>query len=98
MIIVKWYDNKPVHLISSYSSVEPRDKCNRWSVASKQRVEIDRPPIVKDYNRYIGDVDLWDMIIKFYQTNIRSNKWYMRIVYYCIDMAVVNSGYFTAGT
>ena len=98
MIIVKWYDNKPVHLISSYSGVEPRDKWNRWSVASKQRVEIDRPPFVKDYNCYMGGVDLWDMMIKFYQTNIRSNKWYMQIVYYCIDLAVVNSGCFTAGT
>ena len=58
VIIVKWYDNKPVHLISSYSGVEPRDKWNRWSVASKQRVEIGRPPIVKDYNRYMGGVDL----------------------------------------
>ena len=65
MIIVKWYDNKPVHLISFYSGVEPRDKCNRWSVALKQRVEIDRPPIEKDYNRYMGGVDLWDMMIKF---------------------------------
>ena len=66
MIIVKWYDNKPVDLISSYSGVEPRDKCSCWSVASKQRIEIDQPPIVKDYNRYMGGVDLWDMMIKFY--------------------------------
>ena len=75
-----------------------QEECNRWSVASKQRVEIDQPPIVKDYNCYMSGVDLWDMMIKLYQTNIRSNKWYMRIVYYCIDLAVVNSGYFTAGT
>ena len=67
VIIVKWYDNKPVHLISSYSGVEPRDKCNRWSVASKQRVEIDRPNIVKKYNRYMSSIDLCDLIIEFYQ-------------------------------
>ena len=90
VIIVKWYDNRPVQLISSYSGVEPRDKFNRWSVASKQRVEIDRPSIVKEYNRYMDGVDLCDMMIEFYRTNIRNNKWYMRIVYYCINLAVVN--------
>ena len=35
--------------------------------------------------------DLCDMMIEFYGTNIRSNKWYMQIVYYGIDLAVVNS-------
>ena len=37
VIIVKWYDNKPVHLISSYSGVELRDKWNRWECGLKAK-------------------------------------------------------------
>ena len=31
----------------------------------KAKGENDRPPIEKDYNHYMGGVDLWDMMIKF---------------------------------
>ena len=88
---MKWYDNKPVHLISTYCGIEPKDKCLRWSVALKGKQEIDRPRIVKEYNRYMGGVDFCDMMMELYRTNIRNNEWYMRIVYYCIDLAVLNA-------
>ncbi len=39
----------------------------------------------------MGGVDLSDMLIELYRTDIRSKKWYMRIVYYCFDLAVVNA-------
>ena len=35
-------------------------------------------------------VDLCDMMLELYRTDIRSKKWYMRIVYYCLDVAVLN--------
>ncbi|KAM7417144.1 hypothetical protein PAMA_016991 [Pampus argenteus] len=39
MVIVKWYDNKSVILISSYCGVEPQDNAQRWSKADKAFVE-----------------------------------------------------------
>jgi len=35
IIFLKWFDNKPVHLISSYVGVEPIDMVKRWSVKDK---------------------------------------------------------------
>ncbi|CAK8678001.1 unnamed protein product [Clavelina lepadiformis] len=89
--IVKWCDNKAVHLISTYCSIDPADKCKRWSVAEKKRIDVERPYVVKEYNQHMGGVGLCDMMLELYRTDIRSKKWYMRIVYYCLDVAVLNA-------
>ncbi|KAK2721905.1 hypothetical protein QYM36_002467 [Artemia franciscana] len=77
--VVKWYDNKPVHLGSSYCAVTQIDKCQRWDGTTRKYVEVDRPRIVRDYNKSMGGVDLTDMFLELYRTDIRSKKWYMRI-------------------
>ena len=91
--VVKWYDNKPVHLASSYCAVTPIDKCQRWDGTTRKYVKVDPPPprIVRDYNKSMGGVDLADMFLELYRIDIRSKKWYMRIVYYFFDMAVNNA-------
>ena len=38
----------------------------------------------------MGGVDSADMMMEFYRIDLRSKKWYMRIVLYCISVAVVN--------
>ncbi|KAK2701538.1 hypothetical protein QYM36_019816, partial [Artemia franciscana] len=77
--VVKWYDNKPVHLASPYCAVTPIDKCQRWDGTTRKYVEVDRPRIVRDYNKSMGGVDLADIFLELYRTDIRSKKWYMRI-------------------
>lgn len=89
--VVKWFDNKAVHLVSSFCGIEPVDTCERWSVSAKEKIDVVRPHIVKEYNEHMGGVDLADMLIELYRTDIRSRKWYMRLVYYCFDVAVVNA-------
>lgn len=39
----------------------------------------------------MGGVDLSDMLLELYHIRVRSNKWYMRIVFWCLGVAVVNS-------
>ena len=34
--VIKWYDNKPIYLISTFCSVDPTDQCKRWSVSEKK--------------------------------------------------------------
>lgn len=31
IILVKWFDNKPANLASSYMGVQPEGTCSRWS-------------------------------------------------------------------
>jgi hypothetical protein len=45
IIFLKWFDNKPVHLISSYVGVEPMDMVKRWSVKDKKHIQVDLQPL-----------------------------------------------------
>lgn len=90
MAVVRWFDNKAIQLVSSYCAVEPVDKCQRYSQKEKQHLQVNRPFIVSEYNKFMGGVDLADMLIELYRINLRSNKWYTRIVYWCLNVAVVN--------
>ncbi|KRX13785.1 hypothetical protein T07_217 [Trichinella nelsoni] len=48
------------------------------------------PAIVKEYNKYIGGVDLAGMLRALYRIDHRSRKWYRRIFFWTIHVAVVN--------
>ena len=89
-IAIKWYD-KPIHLLSNYAGIEPLDTCSRWDAKQNIRVEIRRPFAVKEYNKFMGGVDLSDMLIELYRIDFKSRKWYMHIFFYLLDMTVVNS-------
>lgn len=52
---------------------------------------------VEEYNMPMGEVDLCDMLMAFYHITLRSTKYYMHIVYYCIGLSVINNGFSTEG-
>lgn len=86
IIACKWYDNKSVHLVSNYIGPEPTDQVNRWSVAQKSRIPIERPAIVKEYNSFMGAIDLHDMLVEIYRTDIKCKRYYIRIIFHIVDM------------
>jgi hypothetical protein len=90
-VVVKWHDNKCVTLISSYLGEEPRDKCRRWSKTEKKFLEVDRPHIVQEYNRFMGGIDLIDACVAKYKYHMRSRRWYLYLFWQTITLAVVNS-------
>ncbi|KAK2720491.1 hypothetical protein QYM36_004393 [Artemia franciscana] len=90
-IVVKWYDNKPVHLISTYAALDPEDTCRRWDGKRNEYADVKRPYCVKEYNRFMGGVDLADMLLELYRIDFKSrSKWYMRIFFFLFDLSVVN--------
>jgi DNA excision repair protein ERCC-6 len=91
IMLLKWFDNKAVHLISSYKNQEPIEIVRRWSVAAKQHVNVPRPEIVKEYNTFMGGVDLHDMLVQLYRTNIKGRRFYFRIIFHLINMACVSA-------
>ena len=88
---LKWYDNKPVYLVSSYKGRHPVETVTRWSVAERRYVEVPRPAMVKEYNCRMGGFDLKDMLVALYRTNIGVKRYYLRIVFHLLDMCVVNA-------
>ncbi|XP_064630946.1 piggyBac transposable element-derived protein 3-like [Lineus longissimus] len=76
-VIVKWYDNKSVTLLSSYAREQPMDTCTRWDKKKKEKIIVDRPFIVKEYNRFMGGIDLIDACVARYKYHMRSRRWYL---------------------
>lgn len=91
VVCVKWYDNKCVALASNYVGVGKPDTALRYDKASKQKIAINRPQIVRDYNLNMGGVDLMNQMISYYRISIRSKKWTLRFITHFIDFAIVQS-------
>lgn len=89
--VTSWKDNKQVNLLSTYCGTQPMLTTKRYDKNLKKKIEIECPYIIKEYNRFMGGVDLLDSLIGRYKIRMRSRKWYMRIFYHLIDMSVVNS-------
>ncbi|KAF0756258.1 Uncharacterized protein FWK35_00032807 [Aphis craccivora] len=76
----KWFDNKFVHLFSNYIGPKPTDEVQRWSITSKTRIPVQRPAVVKEYNSFMGGVDLHNMPVEIYRINIRNFAQYALIL------------------
>lgn len=89
--VVRWNDNKPVTLISSYVGVEPVEKMKRYCKETKSKIDVDCPQIVKEYNKHMGGVDLADMLISLYKTPFKSRRWYIGIFVQILDICINNA-------
>ena len=90
IIITKWVDNKTLHLISNYVSIEPMESIQRWSKYEKRKVQVPCPQIVVAYNKAMGGVDLADMLISFYRIPVKTHRWYIKTFWHLVDIAKVN--------
>lgn len=91
MVILRWYDNKCVTLVSTYLNVDESVIVKRWNLANKCYVDIVCPIIVKAYNTSMGGVDLADMLIALYRCKIKTKRWYLILLFHAVDIAKVNA-------
>ncbi|CAK9827654.1 PiggyBac transposable element-derived protein 2 [Anthophora retusa] len=91
IITVKWLDNKPVHMASNFVGTGTTDKAKRWDKQKSAYIEIDRPEVVREYNKSMGGVDLLDMYISLYRIYGPSRKWTLRVIMHFVDFALSNS-------
>ncbi|XP_062849144.1 piggyBac transposable element-derived protein 3 [Trichomycterus rosablanca] len=91
LCVVKWYDNKPVVMLSVVHAEQPEDTCQRWSKKEKQYVTVRRPSIVCEYNSKMGGVDLADRMMSYYRMSVRTKKWTIRMLMHFTDLALANS-------
>jgi hypothetical protein len=80
IVLVKWYDNRPVTLASNFIGVGAVDDVRRWDKSSRSFVMVRRPEIVNRYNTSMGGVDKLDQLISLYRTFIKSRKWTLRMI------------------
>lgn len=87
---VKWMDRKAVCFLSSAHSPRKVSTVLRRQ-RNGARIEVGCPEVVKVYNQTMGGVDKFDQLRECYAIGRRSVKWWHRIFYYLIDLAIVNS-------
>ncbi|KAJ8887651.1 hypothetical protein PR048_013869 [Dryococelus australis] len=61
------------------------------SIENWLQTEVSCPRVVQTYDKFMGDVDLLDGLVSYYRIKIRSKKYYHRLIFHFINMAVVNS-------
>ncbi len=66
-VCVRCYDNKVVSLVSSFVGAEPLGKAKRWDKKLKKYVEINKPTILNEYNKFMGGIDLLNMCTNKYK-------------------------------
>lgn len=85
----KWKDNRSVFFLSNYHGTEI---CN---VQRKQKdgsiMDIPAPTIVGDYNSHMGGVDKSDMLKSLYDRDRKAKKWWHRLFFGIIEIAMINS-------
>ena len=74
ILALKWFDNKSVHLLTTYAGVYPISEAKRWDSKQKDYIKIPMPHSIAEYNKFMGGVDLCDMLLELYRINFKSKK------------------------
>lgn len=90
--VSKWKDRgktsvmvvSSMHCTSEEAEVQRRNKTG-------EKVTIQCPKAIADYNKYMGGVDHFDQLLSTYSISQKSKRWWVKIFYYLLDTAFVNS-------
>jgi hypothetical protein len=90
LTFLKWKDRKAVFFLNNFHDLNIEETISRKN-KDRSQTEIACPLIVKDYNRNMAFVDKMDMLKSLYEIDPKSKKWWHRILFHFIDVALVNS-------
>lgn len=78
-------------MLFNHMGAKPTNIVQRWSVSSKKYIPVVRPACIKEYNNFMGAIDLHDMLVEHYRTENKVKRYYLRIVHHMLDMYAVNA-------
>ena len=88
----KWMDSRSVILLSNYHNSSVFQEINRRVKGSKEKVKVSCPAVIREYNTYMGGVDLCDQMKVSDQADRRSKvRFYLRVFFDFLDISPVNS-------
>jgi len=91
LLCLKYKDKKDKYMLSTYHSEEmvkpPRSRGRPTSEAEAKL----KPQCIVDYNSNMGSIDRQDAIIQPYSAARKSMKWYRKLSFHLLQMALLNS-------
>ncbi|KAI0243174.1 PiggyBac transposable element-derived protein 4, partial [Lamellibrachia satsuma] len=96
LLAQSWYDSKEVYFLSTIHPAEyPADTPDADRTVRRRSpngtIDVAAPPLLHDYNHYMGGVNLADIIIKHYSIGQKTFRAYRRILFYAIELCVHNA-------
>lgn len=87
LLAVRYKDKREVNMLSSSHTPDVK------SVGTDRATgrQIFKPTCIVDYNTYMGAVDQSDMLLSSVKCVRKSKKWYKKVYFHLLDMAVLNS-------
>ena len=93
--LTAWMDNKSVTILSNIDYGTTLACCERWvkdpTTQVSKKTRFSQPQVVKNYNKYMGGVDLVDSQVAVYRSNVRKNKWWFSIFTTGVSIMCVNA-------
>ncbi len=83
VIGVSIYDSKPFNMLTTGSYAL---KLETGGTKDKQRYDIQHK-----FNQYMNGVDVSDQLQSSYNTYVKSRKWWLRLFFFLLDIAIVNA-------
>ena len=90
LMALKWIDIKAVHIISSLINSDVA-KVERRKKGQAEKIRADCPEIVKNYNKYMGGVDMHDQLKTTHEQDRRGKRYYLRLAFDMLNQLMVNS-------
>ncbi|KRZ50920.1 PiggyBac transposable element-derived protein 3 [Trichinella nativa] len=91
LCVVKWFDNREVILASTCKCVDPVEPVRRWDKKQRQFIDVPCPQIVKEYNQFMGGVDLTGMLISLYRIDHKCRKGHIPVFFWAIHVSLTSS-------
>lgn len=89
--IVQWYDNRMVLIGSNFDCVSPKNNVQRYDKKTQAVITVKQPNVIKNYNSFMGGVDLLDNALANLRPTTKCKKWYFSIVVNCFRILMVAS-------
>lgn len=91
LAVTKYFDIKPVLMVSTVNEKDAEDICSRWSNKDKVHVQLRMPAVIKEYNNNMDGVYLCERMLSFYQMSTRTKMWTTCVMTHFFDVAMTNA-------
>lgn len=85
-----WKDKKLVGLLDTFGVGPGNTVVKRWNKHKRVSEDIPTHPSYASYSKHMGGVDAMDRDLRDWGMSVRTSRWYMRVAFWVLDVAVAN--------